>query len=48
MPGLRLLRAEEVTVTSAHVPAQSDGDPAGEAPLTVRDAPQPINVVVAD
>ncbi len=39
MPGLRLLRASEITVSSAHVPAQTDGDPAGEAPLTVTESP---------
>jgi YegS/Rv2252/BmrU family lipid kinase len=46
MPGLRLLRASEVAITSERVPAQTDGDAAGCAPLTVRDAPTPINVVV--
>jgi YegS/Rv2252/BmrU family lipid kinase len=47
MPGLHLLRAEEVAINGEHVPAQTDGDPAGESPVTVRDAPTPINVVVA-
>ncbi len=47
MPGLRLLRASEIVITSESVPAQTDGDPAGSAPLTVRDAPTPIHVVVS-
>jgi hypothetical protein len=46
MPGLRLLKAHEVTVSSAHIPAQTDGDPAGEAPFTVTDSLEPIAVVV--
>lgn len=46
MPGLRLLKAGEVIVSSAHIPAQTDGDPAGEAPFTVTDSPEPIAVVV--
>lgn len=46
MPGLRLLRAAEVTIATAHVPAQADGDPAGVGPLTVTDAPWPIEVVI--
>jgi len=46
MPGVRLLRGEEVSIAGEHVPAQADGDPAGEAPLSVRDAPAPIEVVV--
>ncbi len=47
MPGLRLLRASEIVIRSDHVPMQTDGDSAGSAPLTVRDAPQPIAVVVS-
>ncbi len=35
MPGLRLLRAAEIVIATDHVPAQTDGDPAGRAPLTV-------------
>jgi YegS/Rv2252/BmrU family lipid kinase len=46
MPGLRLLRAHEVSIVTDAVPAQTDGDPAGTAPLTVRDAAQSIEVVV--
>jgi diacylglycerol kinase family enzyme len=46
MPGLRLLRASEVTIATDQVPAQADGDPAGRAPLTVTESPQPIDVVV--
>ncbi len=46
MPGLRLLRAREVTITSEHVPAQADGDPAGQAPLVIQESPHPIEVVV--
>ena len=47
MPGLRLLRASEVAIISEFIPAQTDGDAAGCAPLTVRDAPTPIHVVVS-
>jgi YegS/Rv2252/BmrU family lipid kinase len=46
MPGLRLLRAEHVEISSTCIPAQTDGDPAGEAPLTITDAPAAISVVV--
>ncbi len=46
MPGLRLLRAAEVTIETADVPAQTDGDAAGLAPLLIRDAPSAIRVVV--
>jgi len=46
MPGLRLLRAHEVAIVTAQVPAQTDGDSAGMAPLTVRDAARSIEVVV--
>jgi YegS/Rv2252/BmrU family lipid kinase len=48
MPGLRLLRANEIAITSDAVPAQTDGDAAGSGPLMVRDAPRPIEVVVGD
>lgn len=46
MPGVRLLRAEDVTIESELVPAQTDGDAAGAAPLSVQDAPTAIRVVV--
>ena len=46
MPGLRLVRAHEITIVTDAVPAQTDGDSAGMAPLTVRDAPRSIEVVV--
>ncbi len=46
MPGLRLLHADEVAIQSPHVPAQTDGDAAGFAPLLVCDAPSAIRVVV--
>ena len=46
MPGLRLLRAREIVLRSERVPMQTDGDAAGCAPLTVRDAPRPIPVVI--
>ena len=47
MPGLRLLRAAEVVIESDRVPAQTDGDPAGQGPLTVTESPRPIAVVVS-
>lgn len=46
MPGLRLVRADQVAVRTEHAPAQADGDAAGCAPVTVRDAPAPIEMVV--
>jgi diacylglycerol kinase family enzyme len=46
MPGLRLIRAHEISIETEAVPTQTDGDPAGMAPLTVRDAPQSIEIVV--
>jgi len=46
-PGMRLLRARQVEIRADfEVPAQADGDPAGAAPLFVRDAADPISVVV--
>jgi hypothetical protein len=35
-----------VAIETAAVPAQTDGDSAGMGPLTVRDAPQSIEIVV--
>jgi hypothetical protein len=47
-PGLRLLRAGHVEILgSAYLPAQADGDPAGQAPLVITDAPAAIRLVVA-
>ena len=46
MPGVRLIRAREVAILGEAVPAQTDGDPAGMAPLTVCDAARSIDVVV--
>jgi diacylglycerol kinase family enzyme len=49
-PGVRHARAESVELLDAaaarHAPAQADGDAAGCAPLTIRDAAAPIEVVV--
>lgn len=45
MPGVRLLRAREISFGDHR--AQTDGDPAGSGPLVVSDAPAPIRVVVA-
>jgi len=47
MPGLRLLQAGSVEICSAAIPAQTDGDAAGEAPLQITDAEAPVSVVVA-
>jgi diacylglycerol kinase (ATP) len=45
-PGLRLLRAQRVEILDdTGLPAQADGDPAGLAPLLVRNAPSSIEVV---
>jgi diacylglycerol kinase family enzyme len=46
-PGLRLVRAAHVEILGDSAPAQADGDPAGCAPLCIRDARAPIEVVVA-
>ena len=43
-PGLRLMRATEIEV-DAPVPVQTDGEPAGAAPLRITSAPAPIHVV---
>jgi diacylglycerol kinase family enzyme len=46
-PGVRHLRASRIEVVgNATIPAQADGDAAGFAPLSVMDAPGPIEVVV--
>ncbi len=47
MPGFRLLRGTSVRIMSERVPAQADGDAAGQAPLLLTDAPTPMRVVVA-
>ncbi len=45
-PGVRHVRAQRIEVVgNAPIPAQADGDAAGFAPLTVADAPGPIEVV---
>jgi YegS/Rv2252/BmrU family lipid kinase len=45
-PGLRLIRASHVEILGhGEVPAQADGDPAGEVPITVLNAAAPIQVV---
>ena len=46
MPGLRLARASEVEIVAPGVPTQADGDPAGETPVRLTDAPAPIEIVV--
>jgi YegS/Rv2252/BmrU family lipid kinase len=47
-PGLRLIRASHVEILGhGEVPAQADGDPAGEVPITVLNAASPIQVVTS-
>jgi diacylglycerol kinase family enzyme len=47
-PGLTLLRASRVDILGdGETPAQADGDPAGEVPISIRDAEQPIEIVVS-
>jgi diacylglycerol kinase (ATP) len=46
MPGLRFAHAAEVEILAAGVPTQTDGDPAGDTPVRLTDAPSPIDVVV--
>ena len=45
-PGLRLVRAAQVEIAGDHIAAQSDGDTAGEVPLSIRDSPESINVLM--
>jgi diacylglycerol kinase (ATP) len=46
-PGVRHVRARRIIfLQNETVPAQSDGDPAGAAPLWVGDAPAPLRVVM--
>ncbi|HUN40654.1 MAG TPA: YegS/Rv2252/BmrU family lipid kinase [Acetobacteraceae bacterium] len=46
-PGVQHVRAQRVDVVGNRAaPAQTDGDPAGYAPLSVTDAPEPIDVVM--
>ena len=47
MPGLHIRSAASVEILgNGGVPAQADGDPAGATPITIRDAPAPIQVVI--
>jgi YegS/Rv2252/BmrU family lipid kinase len=47
-PGMRLLRASRVEIEGdSDMKAQADGDPAGAAPLVVRDSETPISVVIS-
>ena len=47
MPGLRICPAMAVEILgNGSVPAQADGDPAGGTPVSVRNASEPIQVVV--
>jgi diacylglycerol kinase (ATP) len=46
-PGIRRLRASEIQIIgNERIPTQADGDIAGFSPVTVTDAPGPIQVVV--
>ena len=46
-PGMRLLRAHQIEILdNGGLAAQADGDPAGEAPISICDARSPISVVV--
>jgi YegS/Rv2252/BmrU family lipid kinase len=48
-PGVRQMRAQRVDVVgNAAIPAQADGDAAGYGPLSVTDAPGPIEVVIGE
>jgi diacylglycerol kinase family enzyme len=45
-PGVRHVRARRIEVVgNTLIPAQADGDAAGFTPLSVEDAPGPIEVV---
>jgi len=46
-PGVRHIRAKRIDfIGNQPVPAQTDGDAAGNAPFSVVDAPAPINIVM--
>ena len=47
LPGLRLVRAAQVEIAGDHIPAQTDGDAAGVAPLSICDVPKAVNVVMS-
>ena len=44
--GLGLVRAAQVEIAGDHIPAQTDGNAAGEASLSICDAPKAVNVVM--
>jgi hypothetical protein len=46
LPGVTLLHARRAVLGGVGVPVQADGDPAGELPVVVEDAPAPLDVVV--
>lgn len=46
MPGIRIRHASHIEIGA--VRTQADGDPAVSGPLTIRDAPRPIEVVVGE
>jgi diacylglycerol kinase family enzyme len=46
LPGLVLRPARRVTLQGAGVPAQADGDPCGELPVEIEDAPAPLGVLL--
>lgn len=47
MPGVRLLRAARVELTTEGVPVQADGDAAGALPVVVTDMPGPLRLIGA-
>lgn len=46
VPGASLHRASVVALEGGDIPAQADGDAAGQLPLRVEDAPHPIRVML--
>lgn len=46
MRGVEMLRAEQVRLSGAGVPAQADGDAAGHLPADILPAPKPMRIVV--
>lgn len=46
LPGVELVRAREVALDGAGIPAQADGDAAGHLPATIGPAPRPMRIVV--
>jgi diacylglycerol kinase family enzyme len=45
-PGLKLQRAMTIEISGGAIPAQADGDPAGNAPMSIADSTSPLEIVI--